>query len=269
MLHNIKSLQLRKILGFNHTRRVNLEIMLTFWWLEGFPISDLTAAGPTSQSPPWGMFNLRITRIAISDMIGRVLQEPPRLKKVQYPGSTSSKTREHSIDVAHQRQGALWPRAGGAFFNYWILSISIEITEGWNIPKHLLYFDFCSACCTTDWLLKCLSHYWLTLAVLITLLIDFLTKDVTTVFHTYETGLRTGTIHPKVRNADENIHLTNRKCYSRWELKNPWKNWIGKSKKNISYRSKFNASHIGAINLNTNWYPRFSTIYTDRILISQ
>ena len=122
-----------------------------------------------------------------------------------------------------------------------------------------LLIDFWSAYRTADWLLKCLSHYWLI----------FLTKDVTTVFHTYETGLRTGTIHPKVRNADENIHLTNRKCYSRWELKNPWKNWIGKSKKNISYRSKFNASHIGAINLNTNWYPRFSTIYTDRILISQ
>ena len=45
MLHNIKSLQLRKILGFNQARRPYLEIMLAFWWLEGFPISDLTAAG--------------------------------------------------------------------------------------------------------------------------------------------------------------------------------------------------------------------------------
>ena len=122
------------------------------------------------QSPPWGMFNLRITRIAISDMIGTVLQEPPPLTNGQYPGPTSSKTREHSIDVAHQRQGALWPRARGAFFNFWILWISIEITEGWNMPKHLLY----------RWQIPPMSNnlvmptYCLIFAVLIAQLVDFL-----------------------------------------------------------------------------------------------
>ena len=122
-------------------------------------------------------------------MIGTVLQEPPPLTNGQYPGPTSSKTREHSIDVAHQRQGALWPRAGGAFFNYWIFSISIEITEGLKasaLPMAnstnneqqscdaYLLFDFCSAYCTTDWFLKCFSHYWLTFEDLIARLIDFL-----------------------------------------------------------------------------------------------
>ena len=84
-----------------------------------------------------------------------------------------------------------------------------------------LLIDFWSAYRTTDWFLQCLLHYRLI----------FLTKDVTTVFHTYETGLRTGTIHPKVRNADENIHLTNRKCYSKYELKNPWKNELENQRK--------------------------------------
>ena len=137
---------------------------------------DCSRVGPTNQSPPWGMFNLRITRIAISDMIGRVLQDPPPLTNGQYPGPTSSKTREHSIDVAHQRQGALWPRAGGAFFNYWILWISIEITEGWNMPKHLLY----------RWQIPPMSNnlvmptYCLIFAVLIAQLVDFCSSYCTT-----------------------------------------------------------------------------------------
>ena len=77
MLHNIKLLQLRKIWGFNQTRRANLEIMLTFWWLEGSPISDLTAAGlgpPTRVLPGecsiWELLALRsLTWLAGSSRI--------------------------------------------------------------------------------------------------------------------------------------------------------------------------------------------------------
>ena len=192
------------------------------------------------------------------------IQGPPPPKQESTPSMLLTNDRELSDRELEVRFSTI------EYFEYLLTSLKVEICQSTCFTDGKFHqWATILWCLPTVWFLQCLSHNWLIFCSAYCTTDWFLTKDVTTVFHTYETGLRTGTIHPKVRNADENIHLTNRKCFSKWELENLWTNWIGKSKKNISYRFKFNANHIGAINLNTNWYPRFSTIYTDRILISQ
>ena len=188
MLHNIKSLQLRKIWGFNQTRRANLEIMLTFWWLEGFPISWLQQGPPISTSlAETSLGNVQSENYTHCDL-WHDWQGPPGT-------STSIKwsiSRVHLLQNKRALHRCCSPTTGSSLTASWrcwihwwnmplvkkVLWISIEITKGWNIPKHLLYrwqtppmsnnpvmptyylifavliallIDFCSAYCTTDW----------------------------------------------------------------------------------------------------------------------